>query len=455
MKLKLYNLNNRYAFCVDGFSSKHHASLSYGCKDTFNYAWEAYRFAQTLALKQKYHIEAIRNKRYAIEDLTTPVTIDINAEEMLEDHYRTIFNMIEQKSNGLEKDKDKREIVYNEIKSIVDEILKVNEKLESGKVKGQINSIMSKFRHLVHEKFHDLLQKDVKEQKENPPEPTPAPVADQDSSQNPLPETPDLSGSMQEASDKAIGANTFFKMLKMGSCSKKSKEEILDGYAVKVCKAIENKHPYAICKVDLENNHINIVDANNGDLILRVAVNKNEMNIDDIIPFGTVSSIFPANSFEFYQRYWKPIVESVGHFFVKEAATTLTTDKISFPDIPNKRSASYNLRGLKPNSSVQLWFVYKNESLWGFTKSSEKIIQAQSQDSKKIYTEDDFIIGSPKEVMCIDPSLKSIYGKTGEVVGVIPLKTHIEVDVDFGRATMRLTGDQIRIINIDDLQTST
>lgn len=456
MKLKLYSSNNKYAFCIDGFSSRHHSSLSSGCQETYQYAWEAYRFAKTLGAKHKYHIEAMKNKRYAIEDLTKPVTIDIDAEEMLGEHYQTIFNIIEQKSEGLEKDEDQREIVYGEIKSVVDEVLKIQEELENKKVETQISSIMSKFRHLVHAKFHDLLQKDIKEQKDNPPQEAPVPASPPPADPSQAEPPPDNT-SLQEASDNAIGANSFIKVIKTSAnknTTVETKEDLFDEYGTRVCKAIEKKHPDAICKIDLDSNHLNIIEAKTGDLILRVGLN-NDLNVEEIIPFGSVSSIFPANSFEFYQRYWKPIVESVGHFFVKEASTILQANNISFPDIPNKRSASYTLRGLKSDGSVDLWFKYQGESLWGFSKSAQKVTQQpqDSKDAKKTYTEDDFIVGSPKEVMCIDQALKSIYGKTGQVVRVIPLQTHIEVDVDFGRAIMRLTGDQIKIINIDDLQT--
>jgi hypothetical protein len=441
MKLKLYKTKENYTFSVDGFASTYHYFLTSGCQNEYKYAWEAYKDAINLGKKQKYHIEAIANKRYAAEDLTKPVTIDISAEEMMMDHYLSIFNILSKKTNGLgekNKQKDKREIVYGEIKAIVDEILKVEEKVEEASVKKDLDDLISKFKHLVSANFHDLLMKDIDEIANQEKQSQQSPVAQVPQAQQPQ------EPSLEEQATQAITSTAKTSFVKQAEFNKNNQDELLEDYGCKICKTLEKKHSNAIFKVNYENRFIDIVEADSGDLLLKIGFD-NTMNLDKIVPFGKLESVFPINSVEFYQRYWKPVVEAVGHFFVKSASVILSTNEISLPDIPNKCPFYCNLKGIETTSkkakSVTLWFKGGNPT-WDFEKNAH----VKTQDGKE-YTEEDFVNGSPKIVKCIDPKLKTIYQKTGEVVQVIPLESHIEIDVDFGRTIIRLTEHQVEIIN--------
>jgi hypothetical protein len=146
MKLKLYKINERYAFSVDKFSSMHHSFLVPDIRQSYPFAWKAYKDA--IKISRSYHPEALKNKRYAAEDLTEPVVVDISAEEMAFDHYLEILNKIDDKSKGIKDEKEKK-MVYEEIKGIVEELLKIKEQLKKDKDKAKIQDIISKFAKIV------------------------------------------------------------------------------------------------------------------------------------------------------------------------------------------------------------------------------------------------------------------------------------------------------------------
>ena len=407
----------------------HHACLLPSIQPTYSYAWQAYKTARNIWRHADYHLHAI--KKYALEDMTKPLIIDVAADEMLGNHYLEVFNIIRQRSEN-EDDPKKMEIVYDEIKAVVTDLIKVkdgiktNESIENKKEYiGKIDSIISKFRNLVREKFSKLLAKDVSEKES-------------------VPETPDMP-QMPPAAPPAQPPLTASRK-KDNGMDNEVKDELMEEYGSKACQAIEKRHQgaiYRICK-----NGIEIVDSETSKSMLKISVNKNMM-VDKIVSLGEISEIYPSNSFAFYQRYWKPVAENIGHFFVDDEKILLSAAKSSLPDIPKKLPSAFDLKGWDQDNSKEqnicMAFIGNEDdgnSTWVFSKC-KKI----KKDAGRVYTEDDFIQGSPKMVKCIDPALKTIFGKTGEVVSVIPLENHIELDINFGNKNIRLTVGQIEIIN--------
>ena len=168
------------------------------------------------------------------------------------------------------------------------------------------------------------------------------------------------------------------------------------------------------------------------------------LNIDSIFPVGEFSLRYPYYSLEFYQKYWKPIVESIGHFYNIDFDTLLVTNKSELPDVPKKAESiilsGWNVGGRK-NNSILLAFT---EDMWMFNNSSDLVKSAVTS----IYNEQDYL---DAVVKCIDPQLKSIFNRTGAVIQVIPQTDYIEIDVDFGRGigVIRLTEKQTEIIPLD------
>jgi hypothetical protein len=181
------------------------------------------------------------------------------------------------------------------------------------------------------------------------------------------------------------------------------------------------------------------------------------MLISHIASIGKLSKIHPSSSIEFYQKYWKPIVEAVRHYHFNENGNDcLLVVEESLPDMPKCTPYNFDVKMYdiknKKNTTASINFYDKNPSLWIFDFSEKKNMR-EAQNTKNVsrYTEQDYIEnGKPAIFKCIDPSLKSIYLKTGTVVQVIPYNGHVEVDLDFGHHTIRLTENQIeKVQNIN------
>ena len=416
MKLGLYTIGDRYSFSVDEFSSHDHFYLTADIKSSYKYAWQAYSAARQLAFTTPSHIEAV--KKYAVQDMTKEETLEISAEEMVSQHYDSIFNIIEERSKG-EIESDKKDVIYGEIKQIVEEILKVIEQIEDEKSKTALKEIISKFRVLVRERFPKHLQEDIAEE-------------------NKLKDIQDAPP--QEQYDPATPTEQVSKTSKSNQIIKEASVidfTILEEYAKNICKAIERKHPDSIYTI-AKDNSILIKNANNGLDLLKIQTDK-ELNISGIYPIGSVSEIYPYNSKEFYQRYWKPIVESVGHYAINDE---IIYGKL--PDIPE------NNKEFKVNSSKENMFLKFSTNIWELqAKPIDAAAETVAPKLPKEYTESD--IKQDTMVECIVPELKSIFGKKGLVKQVIPLGSHIELDVEFlekERGIKRLTTDQIKIVNV-------
>jgi hypothetical protein len=354
--------------------------------------------------------------------------MDISAEEMIHQHYDSIYQMIEERVEG-EKKEEEKEIIYGEIKLIVEEILKLDEKIENNKEKENLKEVISKFKKLVKSRLSNFLQQDIEEKKKmdditNEKDQ----MVSSDLDQQYSPATPS-----EEVSKVASNYGFQFRMAK-----KDIQLNIIEEYAKKICKAIESKHPSSIYKLS-KDNYITIVDSRNNNSLLKIQID-NELNINGIYPADNISEIYPLHSKEFYQRYWKPIISSVGHYKINNSIING-----NLPDMPEDKK-DYIIKS--SNQKIILKFA---TNIWELKASPIDAAQESKIVPKKPseYVEDDF-----KEdtiVECIIPELKSIFGKKGIVIQVIPLQSHIEVDIKFfekERGIKRLTTDQIKIVNV-------
>ena len=173
-------------------------------------------------------------------------------------------------------------------------------------------------------------------------------------------------------------------------------------------------------------------------------VNDN-LSVESIIPVGELYKNYPLHSIAFYQKYWKPITESLGHFYASNSNLLLKIDSTTLPDA-SKLNESYPIEGwdVKAKKDSNINISFEGEKPTWILKQAKNIKLAQ-QESK--YTEQDYMNSIVK---CIDPNLKSIYGRSGAVIQVLPTENMVEIDVDFGRGldVVRLTEKQIEIVPI-------
>jgi len=385
-------------------------------------------------------------KASEIEDLTKPEIVEISAEQRIEDNYLGILHNLDLMAQGAEGDKEESEIAYQSIKMVLKELSAIKEKLDNKK---SIDILINKFKKLMNEYFGARYAKET--QKEDKPKsdfsnlppapPPPSAPAPSPASPAPAPAPPPPT---------AFTLNKFRKIATMLApesydprefLNDEIKREAIDEYATRACHAILNKHTDIKYSFNIDNGEIKIFDA--GMLILKIQVNE-YLNITSIVPANDLQEIYPYHTLEFYQKYWKPIVESIGHFCLSGTSTIIVVDRMTLPDAP-KTDKNFTIEcwnnSSKQKENMDISFCGENPT-WLF-KPSSRTVQASTHPSK--YIETDY---ANAIVKCIDPNLKTIIGRTGAVVQVMPLTDIIEIDVDFGRGlgVIRLTEDQIEIV---------
>jgi hypothetical protein len=481
-KIKIYQLNNGYySFLVDEFSSLHHFIFTSDIKSMYKYAWNAYKDAKKTATKYPNLSKIastikISEMEYEqdVNEYGDLVITNSSADNMLYAHYDKLYDALEQRAQGIPKDDhDQAIIAYNEIKNIVSAILKVKDQLEQDKDKNKDNDnngkidinesrsffdkILHKFSRLTKKYFNAQLEKDIKKMEEAEKEKEAIPEAPQEGLGGPEEAGgPEVSKSMSSVPEQPAQApagppaianrRALIKTASLNDIDNKISVSIKEFYCDRICNALKAKHNGIIAisgnrKIVIKDNDEDILDIHLG----------NNLLISHIGSVGKLSKIYPESSIEFYQRYWKPIVEAVKHhYFSAEDKLLIVED--SLPDLPKEMPYNYNIKMYdiknKINTTASINFCNKSPSLWIFDFSAKENIREAKSVSK--YTEQDYIQnGKPAVVMCTDPNLKSVYRKTGQVIQVIPYDGHVEVDVDFGHHTIRLTENQLEIINVD------
>lgn len=440
-----------YSFAVDNFLSVAHATLCPYIKKYYQYPWQAYMDGSELIRKRSYHIDAIKNKKYAYEDYKDLKVTDVSAETMLSSHYKELLSMLQDKAEGSSGEKnDEAKTSYEEIKQIVNEILRIIEEFnkdekgdteKEGVAAKELRAVISKLSSLVHKHFPSYLQEDIQKMRESTGDQ--GVESPEGTEQQQLPAMP-----VNPLAQPTANHDAFIRISRniSNDLDEKEMQELLLSYAKKICGVLSYKHPEVIPSFD--NNKIVFSDK---DPILVVTINDHHF-INNIVPCGNVSEIYPIYSLSFYQRYWKPIVEEIKQFYVDELKCVIFSATSSLPDMPKEVPYSDTVEGWDANSGspVDIEVVFDGDPpSWMFrrSKNSKLRVTKKASTTPSKYTEQDYIQnGKPALVVCTDAKLESIYQKTGHVVQVIPLDTHVEVDIDFGNHIVRLEENQIEII---------
>ena len=436
-----------YAFRLDDFSSVAHAFLIPGVQQRYAFAWQAYKAAREVGLYRACRIAAI--KQAATEDLTQPDVMDASADELLGSHFEHLYKIMSERAEGVQEDasEQEQETVYEEALKVVEDLVQLKTKAEAekdketkNKVTEQVDKMIGKFRTLVKKYFPVLFARDVAEAakaaKDAEQQQQAAATQAQNAATPPVP-IPNMGQQQQpqpQAQPPMPTASIQADMIKLAT---------LENYAGAACEALQYKHPMVIYRI--LHNGVLLVDADTRKALIRIGVNE-KLNVNQIVSVGELSEVFPSSSPEFYQRYWKPIVEKIGHYSVDAAQSMIITAKDALPDIP-KHTGNFSVPCFDKNwnkATVDLWFK-GIKTAWDFSNKLKKVAQVSKPNTE--YTEDDFIHGDPKMVKCIDANLKTIFGKVGEVVALVPLDNHLELDIDFGNDIIRLTQKQIQIVD--------
>jgi len=456
MKIEIDKIHDRYTFSVkknDGkllYASSKQFFLIPSISSSYQYAWEAYREAKKIPM---YHIMSLDKK--ASEEFVAPVNVDISAESMLEEHYSTILKGIDDKARSVEGDEEK-EAVYTEVKMITSELLTIKNNLDNDNdddndKNEQIDDMIGYLRKIANKYFSDLLEKD-KEEKEGEEEFQPDTEEDVDSIGD-IDSMEDIDG--VQPGDGSLGGpvplytpqgSPFAMASKKVFANIDFEQDILEDYAERVCKVIQHFHPDAIYDINTEHKEIQILENKKPILILKTG---EHMMLTNIVPNGSLYSIYPYHKSIFYQKYWKPIVEKIGHIVI-DNSILLVAGKTILPDLPNDtKSFTINGWNIDKNKEENIDVSFKGNkrnSIWLFELTeSKKITTANIDKNVSKYIEKDY---SNALVKCINPKLESLYSRTGVVAQVLPGTNYVEVDVDWGRGlgVQRMAEQDIEIV---------
>jgi hypothetical protein len=421
MKIGLIHQNDKFGFVIVNESNGLAVFNSF--KDTFKvpslegqheYAWQAQKEANKFIKEYDYHF------KYAREDLTKPIITDISAEEMLQNHYMGIYDGLEDKTHGIEKEsQEERDKVYHEIKMVRDELQTVLENIETEKGKRAIKRVLMLYKQLIRKHFRAEDIEDKKRERE-------------------MPATPPMPGGAPGGMPPLMASIIDTESDNTELVDEGLKKELFEHYGEKICQAIQGRHKGA--HFIIKDDSLIICDSDNS-RILRIGVN-DKLHINNILPIGKTHKIYPYHTADFYQKYWKPIVEEVGHFYVDDNHTLILTSMSSLPDTPNGDGEGV-VEGwnTKDKKIVPLEVAFRGDRpTWFFDAAKVEKIASTSK-----YTEQDYLNAIVK---CIDPKLDSIINRTGPVIQIIPHDDFIELDVNFGRGigVVRLTEKQIEIV---------
>jgi hypothetical protein len=451
MKIQILSKNSEYGFGIvsdDGkalFFSPVQYFLISDIKPSYKYAWEAYRDARSIIFNKPYHLagETVNEDSSVTNNpMTTTQLSNVSAEQMLSDHYMNVLDGMKEKCRSSKKDKIYGNKVYQEIKLIMKEIETIAGKLTDSEDKLKMRRILGRYKKVARKYFPDLVKKDEDEARNkasNGSTPPDLPTPQEAQQLNSAPPSPDQSPLMGK-NNRSIKIGSLVDPEKDNMVD--SKKELMDEYASRICLAIQDKHKSAYCHYDSpEDDELVIME--NEKPILKVRINI-YMHVDNIAPIGNLQRMYPVHSVKFYQRYWKPIVESLNHFCTINPPILIEAHENSLPDSGETRIIKgWNIEN-REREDVEVNSKGEN-SMW--TLSSAKNIKVASKENSSNYTEQQYLNAI---VRCIDPKLDSIFQRTGSVIQVIPETDAIEIDVDFGRGlgTVRLTEKQIEIVPV-------
>jgi len=367
------------------------------------YAWDAQKEAREL-LKKSYHVEIPDAYRQNMGGAESASIKEISTEEQITDRYLEYLHTTRDELESAKGNPKEEKNVKQKIDLILQELEKIRNKLEEEKDKAKIGSLIVAFKKL------SSLLPDIK-----------------------------TASSVSSFLHYRDGIKPTAAIIQKQQLQPEEITEILEDYGYKACKSLKNFYTDLV----FFRNNSNIVISNiDGQELIELKIN-NKLCVNNIIPSSHLKDIYPEFSIEFYQKFWRPIVEALGHFYIDDFDILISPTISRLPDAP-KDPSDFVLDGWdvdkKQKKSVLLSFRGK-KPIWLFDVA--KTNKTASAVSK--YTEQNYLRSIVK---CTDRSLESIYGRSGVVIQVIPLTDMILLDVDFGEGleNVRLSERQIQIV---------
>jgi len=428
MNINILTSNNKFSFdirdkdkCV--FSSSRDSITTASVKPYYNSSWEACSAARNFVNDCPFQL--MYRKAYEVNDASSGyaegegLSTDKSPADFLEENYIDILKrMTMQLRNPTPEGKT---ILHKSLTSFIIELTnlyQMNAK-DGRKEEAQVSAaLLKKFTKLLRSKFAGKM----------------AELDIQGLNQQLNPQKDDAAGGGLPgmASRKTLVVTASGDILEKRIDSE-TVGELLEDYATQACLVLQgtNNVVYDIEQAG-DNCYINIYDLVGKDeveKIIVIRINK-FLHVDSVLPVGKLNKIYPFYSVYFYQKYWKPIVDSIGHYYLDDTDSLIMSNKNEMPDLP-KDDETYSLEAwdISDKKLEYIDISFKGGDIWFFEKKGlKREASSEAIDTSSRYTEQDYLNAI---IMCTDKNQPNLYGEIGQVVQVIPLEDMIEVDVKF------------------------
>ena len=434
MAYRLICDNKRYSFSLmdngtDVFDSRVHFILSHHVDSDYKYAWQACSAAKKMERKRPLHVEAM--KKWAMEDLEKPVILDISAEEMIFNHYNEMIDIFSSKTKDPEE--DDVEDIKTEGHMIYDELRALYEAIEDDEDKRKVKKLVSVLKKIMRP-YGGIKKKEEREES--------------------------VSDELGLGAGMGAGMGAMAKSAaNIIEYDEEFQEDVLTDFAEKVCEAIEKSHPNCVFDIDVEGqvNEIYVSDKTSsaGDQVayapILVASFNDNFNLRGLYPVGNLKSVYPYHNAEFFEKYWKPIVNSIGHFLFEDNDALVVSQNI--PDFKSGSSKAIKAWDVKKGKDKEVKLEFKGEEeneSWFIEDEGKDLVPAFATPVRMSSAQNkESVFFGKKIVICTDNSLESIFKQLGEIIEIIPHADYVELDVNFGEelGVVRLTEDKVEIVN--------
>ena len=364
--------------------------------------------------------QAIFDYNVAPKQQNTSVS-DTTAEQMAVSNYDTLYSRVSRRIEHAEGDSKEEEVVTREIDAICKELanlVKENEIKEDKKEFRALRILLSKFKK--HKKRFPEARKKIDQEQQ---------IVDEQNAPPPLP-PPLITPVHQMASNMEMVRRASQRI-----DDKDLRKAVTEDYIKCICKCLNKRHQLTFTT---DKDTITFSDETSKPILV-VGINDQCM-VDEVAPVGELASECPFHSSLFYQRYYKPIIEAVGHYYLDGKDSLVVIGKSILPDLPSKEQLhDVDVLSIKEKRPSKIGLSFQDDT-WDWTERSARVATAQINEP---LSEKDFF---NKRVKCIDPAQETIFGKIGDVEQIIPRPDYIELDVNFGRHIVRVTDRQVEII---------
>ena len=101
-------------------------------------------------------------KKESREDMSKDVVVEMSSSDMMENHYASLLELLEDRARGLENDEEESGMVYDEVKMIIDELRNIKQSSQDKDDIEMAKKLLKSFKRLLHRHFRSRILEEKK-----------------------------------------------------------------------------------------------------------------------------------------------------------------------------------------------------------------------------------------------------------------------------------------------------